>query len=179
MWDLPQPGIKPMSPALTGRFFATEPPGKPLFTFNWMKDSLNSIGLFYSFLAIFWRVWEETCPETIFKSFTHMISCNPIIILLSPTPLLPLSSSLSSLTHVCMLSCFSHIQLFSTLWTITSQAPLSKGFSRQGYKCIAMPSSRGSSQPRDQTRISLCLLHWQACSLPLAPPGEPVLTHNH
>ena len=27
--DLPLPGIKPMSPALTGRFFTTEPPGKP------------------------------------------------------------------------------------------------------------------------------------------------------
>ena len=29
MWDLPRPGIKHMSPALTGRFFTTEPPGKP------------------------------------------------------------------------------------------------------------------------------------------------------
>jgi len=28
--DLPDPGIKPMSPALAGRFFTTEPPGKPL-----------------------------------------------------------------------------------------------------------------------------------------------------
>ena len=28
-WDLPGPGIKPVSPALTGRFFTTEPPGKP------------------------------------------------------------------------------------------------------------------------------------------------------
>ena len=27
--DLPEPGIEPMSPALAGRFFATEPPGKP------------------------------------------------------------------------------------------------------------------------------------------------------
>ena len=26
--DLPDPGIKPMSPALAGRFFTTEPPGK-------------------------------------------------------------------------------------------------------------------------------------------------------
>ena len=25
---LPNPGIEPMSPALTGRFFTTEPPGK-------------------------------------------------------------------------------------------------------------------------------------------------------
>ena len=29
-WDLPGPGIKPMSRALTGRFFTTEPPGKPI-----------------------------------------------------------------------------------------------------------------------------------------------------
>ena len=27
--DLPDPGIKPMSSALAGRFFTTEPPGKP------------------------------------------------------------------------------------------------------------------------------------------------------
>ena len=78
---------------------------------------------------------------------------------------------------------------------------------------VAMPSSRGSSQPRDGTQVSsiaggflyhlshqgsprilewvahpslqrifptqgsnshlLCLLHWQAGSLPLAPPGKP------
>ena len=29
MWDLPGPGIGPVSPALAGRFFTTEPPGKP------------------------------------------------------------------------------------------------------------------------------------------------------
>ena len=29
MWDLPRPGIKPMSPTLAGRFFTIEPPGKP------------------------------------------------------------------------------------------------------------------------------------------------------
>ena len=27
--DLPDPGIEPMSPALAGRFFTAEPPGKP------------------------------------------------------------------------------------------------------------------------------------------------------
>ena len=27
--DLPNPGIGPASPALAGRFFSTEPPGKP------------------------------------------------------------------------------------------------------------------------------------------------------
>ena len=29
MWDLPRPGIEPVSPTLAGGFFSTEPPGKP------------------------------------------------------------------------------------------------------------------------------------------------------
>ena len=29
MWDLPRPGLEPMSPALAGRFSTTAPPGKP------------------------------------------------------------------------------------------------------------------------------------------------------
>ena len=32
-----------------------------------------------------------------------------------------------------MLSCFSNVQLFATLWTVACQAPLSMGFSRQEY----------------------------------------------
>ena len=35
---------------------------------------------------------------------------------------------------------------------------------------VAMPSSRESSPPRDRTSL-VGLLHWQAGSLPLAPPG--------
>ena len=35
MWDLPRPGREPVSPALTGRFSTTAPPGKPsLFLFT-------------------------------------------------------------------------------------------------------------------------------------------------
>ena len=33
MWHLPGPGFKPMSPALTGRFLSTAPPGKSSFRF--------------------------------------------------------------------------------------------------------------------------------------------------
>ena len=29
MWDLPGPGLKPVSPALAGGFLTTVPPGKP------------------------------------------------------------------------------------------------------------------------------------------------------
>ena len=35
--------------------------------------------------------------------------------------------------HACVLSCFSHVWLFATLWTVALQAPLSLGFSRQEY----------------------------------------------
>ena len=38
---------------------------------------------------------------------------------------------------------------------------------------VAMPSFRGSSQPRDQTCV-FCLLHWQVGSLPLAPPRNSI-----
>ena len=36
---------------------------------------------------------------------------------------------------------------------------------------VAMPFSRGSSQPKDPAQVS-CLLHWQMGSLPLVPPGK-------
>ena len=35
--------------------------------------------------------------------------------------------------HACVLSCFSCIWLCATLWTVSYQAPLSMGFSRQEY----------------------------------------------
>ena len=33
MWDLPRPGLEPVSPALAGRFSTTAPPGKPCLLF--------------------------------------------------------------------------------------------------------------------------------------------------
>ena len=38
------------------------------------------------------------------------------------------------LHHVCMLSHFSNVWLFVTLWTVAFQVPLSMGFSRQEYQ---------------------------------------------
>ena len=40
--------------------------------------------------------------------------------------------------HVCVLSCFSCVHHFVTLWTIACQAPLSMGFSRLEY-CGGLP----------------------------------------
>ena len=39
---LPDPGIKPASPALLGRFFTAEPPGKPLFCLDQNPSSCTS-----------------------------------------------------------------------------------------------------------------------------------------
>ena len=50
---------------------------------------------------------------------------------------------------------------------------------------VAMPFSRGYLPPRDLTHFSyVSLLHWQAGSLPLAPPGKRIQSsclplHNH
>ena len=35
--------------------------------------------------------------------------------------------------HACILSCFSYVHLFGTLWTVSCQASLSMGFSRQEH----------------------------------------------
>ena len=46
MWDLPESGIEPMSPALAGGFFTTEPPGKPshcLLKYIHSYSKLNSL----------------------------------------------------------------------------------------------------------------------------------------
>ena len=34
MWDLPGPGLEPVSPALAGRFLTTAPPGKSVISFS-------------------------------------------------------------------------------------------------------------------------------------------------
>ena len=118
-----------------------------------------------------------------------------------------------------MLSHFSYVQLFVTLGTITHQAPLSMGFSRQEYRSgLPCPPPGDLPKPGIEPRssvlqvyyyyffyqlsyqgspltsyprkfcfdiflpkknnpgikpMSLCLLHWQADSLPLVPLGKP------
>ena len=37
MWDLPGPGLEPVSPALAGGFLTTAPPGKPDINFYYFK----------------------------------------------------------------------------------------------------------------------------------------------
>ena len=49
-----------------------------------------------------------------------------------------------------MLTCFTHVQLFATQWTVALLALLSMGILQARIlEWVAMPSSRGSSQLRD------------------------------
>ena len=73
---------------------------------------------------------------------------------------------------MCLLSCFSSVQLFVTLWTVAHQAPLSMGILQPRIlEQVAMPSCRDSPRPKDQNLHLLYLLHWQAGSL---LPGKPL-----
>ena len=46
MWDLPGPGLKPVSPALAGRFLTTVPSGKPLaYVFKFFDIANTFIGV--------------------------------------------------------------------------------------------------------------------------------------
>ena len=57
--------------------------------------------------------------------------------------------------HAFVINHFSHVWLFTTLWTTAHQAPLSMGiFQARILEWVAMPSSRGSSSPKDQSHVS-------------------------
>ena len=75
-----------------------------------------------------------------------------------------------------MLSLFSSVRLFGTLWTVfaTHQALLSMGFLQARIlKWVAVPSSSGIFPTQGSNSHLLCLLRWQVGSLPLVLPGKP------
>ena len=71
-----------------------------------------------------------------------------------------------------VLSYFSHVWLFVTQWTVACQVPLSMGFSRQEYWSGLHALLQGIFPNQGSNPCLLCLLHWQAGSLPLAPHGN-------
>ena len=82
--------------------------------------------------------------------------------------------------HACMLSHFSRVQLFATLWTIPYLAPLSKGFSRQEY-WSRLPCSPLLDHPNAGIKpMSPVAPSLQTNSLPLNHQGslKVYLLHN-
>ena len=66
--------------------------------------------------------------------------------------------------HMCVVRNFNCVQLFATIWTVTHQAPLSMGFSRQEYwsglPCPPFIPPRDLPHPGTEPTF-LSLLHWQ------------------
>ena len=74
--------------------------------------------------------------------------------------------------HANMLSYFRCDQFFATSQTVAHQPPLSMGFSRQKYWSGLPCPPPGALQTQGSNHHLLCLLHWQAGSLTLAPPEK-------
>ena len=82
------------------------------------------------------------------------------------------------LSSLCMLSHFSRVPLFATLWTVAYWAPVSMGVSRQEY-WHGLPCPPAGDLPGPGVKpMSLRSPAIQAGSLPLPPPGKP-FTHTH
>ena len=79
---------------------------------------------------------------------------------------------------MCLLSCFSRVQFFATLWTAVHQAPLPLGFSRQEYwSGLPCPSPGVHANPGIEY-MSPATPALQADSLPLSHRGSPNMEHN-
>ena len=75
---------------------------------------------------------------------------------------------------LCTLSHFSHIQLLATQWTVAHSRLLCPWVSpgkNTGVGCHFL--LQGIFLTQGLKLCLLCLLLWQASSLPLAPPGKP------
>ena len=69
----------------------------------------------------------------------------------------------TTLKSIMCVSCFSHVGFFATPWTVTQQDSSVHGILQARIlEWVAVPSSRGSSQPRDQTHTSYvsCIGRW-------------------
>ena len=80
----------------------------------------------------------------------------------------------------CMLSHFSHVWLFVTLWTVAWHAPLSMGFSKQKYwSGLSCPSPGNLPDPGIEC-ASPATPALQADSLPLSHRGSPAsMVHDY
>ena len=80
MWDLPRPGLEPVSPALAGRFLTTAPPGKPENSL-FLKQIVMGDEKWILYSNVEWKrlwgKWNEPPPTTPKaglhpKTYTHV-----------------------------------------------------------------------------------------------------------
>ena len=75
MWDLPGPGLEPVSAALAGRFLTTVPPGKPwsFFSFFFFKLKFSQFTMFQVYSKVF-QVYSKVIQLYIYIHIhTHIL----------------------------------------------------------------------------------------------------------
>ena len=91
-----------------------------------------------------------------------------------PTQYMNTDKEIFLMHPVCMLSLFSHVQLFVTLWFVAHHAPLSMGFSRQEcWSGLPWPLPGDLPDPGIKPRSPVAPA-MQAFSLPLSHQGSPM-----
>ena len=80
---------------------------------------------------------------------------------------------------VCTLSCFSCVRSCVTPWIVPCRllCPCDSPGKNIGMGCHAL--LQGIFPTQGLNPCLLCLLHWQACSLPLAPPRKPHVLNRY
>ena len=76
-------------------------------------------------------------------------------------------------SSLCVLSRFSRVLFFETLWTVRRPCSWDSLDKNTGVGCYAR--LQGIFLTQGSKPSLLWLLHWQVGSLPLVPPGEPLL----
>ena len=76
--------------------------------------------------------------------------------------------------RACVLSQFSRVRLFVTLWSVAQQAPLSKGLSRQEY-WSGLPFPPSGDLPDPGFKPMSPVIPALAGSFTIVPPGKPSL----
>ena len=111
---------------------------------------------------------------TIFSLYPHVVErTEALVYSFSYKDANPIMGIPPSWPHLNLLCCAKSLQLCLTLCS-----PMDCNSSVQGIlqaripEWVAMLSSRGFSWPRNQPRISLCLLNWQVGFLPLGKPFQ-------
>ena len=133
MWDLPGPGLEPMSPALAGGFLTIVPPGKSL-TWIIFKVFLEFVTIFFLYyVLVFWPqgMWDLSSPTSDWthipcigrQNLNHRTARSPCLSVLyivvcvfySQTPNLShpaLLSPLVTISFLCLWVCFCFVNRF-------------------------------------------------------------------
>ena len=128
----------------------------------------------YSSLKLTHRLKQKTCKPKIAQL---MVESETVLLTCCKTQELRNKCKKWCITHCAVLGCSVVSDSLPPRETVAHQAPLPMGFSRQEYWSSVPFPTPGDLPDLEIEPILVCLLHWQADSLPLVLPGEAYIIH--